>query len=236
MLSSNSLSIVIPALNEARNLKRTITDLMNTLTTRGIEWEIILVDDGSRDETANLADSLASGEARIKVIHHLRPMGIGCCFRDGLRISNKSAITWLPAEGENDPNELIKYFNLLEQVDIIVPFVLNTSLRSLYRRILSKLYVLIINISFGTRFNYTNGNVIYRRKVFDIIKCRSNGFFFQTECLVKAIHSGFDFVEVPVRLRKRISEHSKAVSLKSFCNVVYEFSQLIFKIHLENNR
>jgi glycosyltransferase involved in cell wall biosynthesis len=227
-----SLSIVVPALNEENNLTDTIRGITKTLYDADIDWEVILVNDGSSDGTADIANGLADGESRIKVIHHHHPMGIGCCFRDGVKISTKDAVTWFPADGENDPNELIKYLPLLEHVDIIIPFVLNVGMRSWGRRILSTLYLWIINLSFGTMFNYTNGNVIYRRTVFEIVKPKSNGFFFQTECLIKAVRSGFIFAEVPVRLRRRSSGRSKAISVKSFCSVLIDFLYLFIEIHI----
>lgn len=228
----NSLSIIIPALNEEANLKSIVENVINEFSKNEFDYEIILINDGSEDKTKEIANEIASDEPRVKVIHHQRPMGIGSCFREGIEVSTKESITWLPADGENDPNELIKYLPLLEHVDIIIPFVLNVGIRSWGRRILSSAYLWIINLSFGTMFNYTNGNVIYRRSVFEIVKPKSNGFFYQTECVIKAVRSGFIFAEVPVRLRNRPVGHSKALSLMSFYSVIKDFLFLFIEVHI----
>ena len=181
---------------------------------------------------SELAENLASGNTKITVIHHKRNMGIGYCFREGINNTKKKIVTWLPADGENDPSELIKYLMLLEHVDIVIPFALNVGIRSWLRRFLSATYLWIVNLSFGTMFNYTNGNVIYRREVFKSIQFDSNGFFFQTECLIKALRAGFIFAEVPVRLRQRRYGNSKALTAKSCCALVKEFITLFLAVHI----
>lgn len=227
-----SLSVILPAFNEENNLVPTITKLIHSFNKRNFDWQLILIDDGSTDRTGEIAERLSLGQPKIKIIHHKHNMGIGYCFRQGVENANKEIITWMPADGENDINELIKYFVLLEHVDIIIPFVVNIGMRSWWRRFLSTAYIWIINLSFGTMFNYTNGNVIYRNRVLEVVKPKSNGFFFQTECLIKAIRAGFMFAEVPVYLKKRKKGHSKALTIKSLCTVVWEFIILFLAVHI----
>ena len=231
MTSSVSLSIVVPALDEEVNLAGAIAGLTNTLNNSGIDWEIVLVNDGSTDQTADIAAELAGGESRIKVIQHQHTMGIGRCFRDGIEASSKDAVTWFPGDGENDPNELLKYLPLLEHVDIIVPFVTNKGVRTRGRRFVSKLYLWIVNLSFGTMFDYTTGNVIYRRSVFDVVKFHSNGFIYQTECLIRSARAGFTFTEVPVQLGRRMNGRSKILTFKSVATELGEFARLFVGIH-----
>jgi dolichol-phosphate mannosyltransferase len=228
-----SLSVVVPALNEEAALGDMLKGLCAALNDSGIDWEIILINDGSEDRTQEIAGEWASNDSRIKAIHHQRPMGVGNCFRGGIRISSKEAITWLPADGENDPRGLLRYLPSLRRVDMVIPFVLNEGIRPWIRRILSKTYLWIINVSFGTSFNYTNGNVIYRREIFRVIKPESNGFFYQAECLIRGARAGFTFIEVPVQLNKALREKSKSLSLKSFCILVYEFARLFYEMRIK---
>lgn len=232
MSNSISLTIVIPALNEEQNLKATIRRIVNALSDSGIDWEIALVNDGSTDKTGDISNDLASNEPRIKVIHHQRSMGIGYCVREGIKSSSKDSISWLPGDGENDPYELLKYLPILEHVDIITSFVVNVGVRSWGRRFLSTLYLWLINLSFGTMFNYTNGSAIYRRSVFQVVKPQANGFFFPAECLIKAVRAGFIFAEVPVRVKKRVRGYTESISFKSICIVIWEFINLFIAVHI----
>ncbi|PYV88269.1 MAG: hypothetical protein DMG05_15900 [Acidobacteria bacterium] len=227
-----SISVIVPALNEESNLEGAMASIVSALQATGSDWEIILINDGSHDQTPAIAQKWAQGDARIRVIHHEKPMGVGCSYWDGVRSATKASITWFPGDGENDPRELLKYLPLLEHVDIVVSFVLNTGVRSWGRRLLSTLYLWIINLSFGTMFNYTNGNSIYRRQVLEKIQPSSDGFFFQAECLVKAIRMGFVFAEVPVQLQARGGGRSKATSFRSLCAVTRDFLRLFAAVHI----
>lgn len=227
-----SLTVIVPALNEESNIEKTITNAAKVFTGRNLDWEISIVNDGSSDRTGEIADRLAEQNKRIKVFHHQSPKGIGCCFKDGIESAEKEYITWLPADGENDPVELIKYFHLVEHVDIIVPFVINAGVRSWGRQVLSTIYSWIINMTFGTMFNYTNGNIIYSNRVFQTFRPVSCGFFYQTECLIKAVRSGFTFAEVPVRLNRRISGKSKALSIKSFYSIFKDFVRVFIYVYI----
>jgi len=218
-----SITVIMPALNEEQNVRKAVADLMDAFYDAAYDWEIVLVDDGSSDGTGRIVDEIARQESRVMVIHHTQPCGIGYCFREGIEASRKEVITWLPADGENSPRELLKYLPLMEYVDIVIPFVVNKASRPLGRRILSAIYLSIINLTFRTRFNYTNGNIIYRRDVFGVVKPRSNGFLVHAECLVRAIKAGFTFAEVPVTLNKRIEGDSKALLFRSLLSVVREY-------------
>lgn len=228
----SSLSVIIPAYNEEENIELTVNGLVSTLKKRDLDWQIIIVDDGSKDRTRELAEKIALGSDNIAVLHNQNNSGIGCCFSQGLDKADKEIVTWIPADGENDINELIKYFSLLEHVDIIIPFVANLNVRSRIRRLLSAIYLWIINISFGTMFHYTNGNVVYKRKVFENFKIKSSGFFFQTESLIKAARSGFIFAEVPVRLGLRKNGLSKALTFSSLIRIVNDFLVFFLDVHI----
>jgi glycosyltransferase involved in cell wall biosynthesis len=227
----------VPALNEEDNIRAAVESIIADCGKAGVDWEVVVVDDGSTDSTGRIVDELARRHApRIKVLHHKRPMGVGASIRDAVGATSKDAVTWLPGDGENEPYEIIKYLPLLEHVDFIVPFVVNNHIRTLSRRILSRLFVNIINMTFGTFMSYTNGNVIYKRMIFDSIRQESNGFFFQTECVVKSARAGYNFAEVPIRLRGRRKGKSKALTLKSLKVVVSEYLRLIWMVYFKRDR
>ncbi|MFC2092057.1 glycosyltransferase family 2 protein [Elusimicrobiota bacterium] len=209
-----------------------VTNAVSFCMEKNMDVQIILIDDGSTDNTRLKIKQLVQSYDIITPLYHDTRKGIGACFRQGIEKAENDVITWIPADGENDIRELVKYLELLDHVDIVIPFVVNTGVRIWFRRLISSLYLLIINMSFGTTFNYTNGNVMYKRKIFDVISNRSNGFFFQTECLIKAIRMGFIFAEVPVFLKNRISSHSKAVSALNLIAVIRDYVLLFIEVHI----
>ncbi|HPP87557.1 MAG TPA: glycosyltransferase family 2 protein, partial [bacterium] len=218
---------MVPALNESENLAKILDNIITNLSENNVKFELILINDGSSDNTGEIMDNFKNQyPEKIKVIHHQTNRGLGRSFREALNIAENECFTWFPSDGENDINDLIKYLPLLNYVDIIIPFAVNKGVRSIFRRILSSCYLMIINITFGTMFNYTNGNVIYKKKFLKKLRLTSNSFFFQTEALIKATRLNRNeimFAEVPIILKKRASGKSQAFRLNNVINIFIDY-------------
>ena len=93
----------------------------------------------------------------------------------------------MPGDAENDAFETLRYLTLMDDVDIVIPFIYNKEVRTKTRRILSKMYKGIINLSFGMLLNYMNGAVMFRKSILRYYNLQNAGFFFQTELLVNSI-------------------------------------------------
>ena len=228
------LSIIMPALNEEENISRAIGDTLEAFSEYGLKGEIIVVNDGSTDETAKIVDDLIPREItdRIRMVHHKTPQGLGMAFRDGTTEARGDVVAFMPGDGENDPGEIMRYFSLMAQVDMVVPFVYNKEVRPKSRNLISTVFRMIVNLSFGVNFNYTNGTVLYRRVILTSSPNQSKGFFFQTENVVRAVWSGYLFAEVPYRLEVRSAGESKAISWKSLMEVIRNYLSLIKEIYL----
>ena len=228
-----SISIVVPAFNEEENLEGTISDLLISLKeSRLLNYEIIIVDDGSSDKTGQIADQLAAESEFIQVIHHPKNLGVGSSIRDGYKLAQGEYLSWFPGDAENQAEEFCKGFKFFSQYDIIVPYIINPQVRGGKRRLLSAFFNFIVNLSFGTSFRYTNGLVIYRREIFGKIKVDSTGFFFQTEALIKAVKSGYNYVEVAQKLKGRENGQSKALTSKSLFEVVISYLRLVAEVYV----
>jgi len=227
-----SLSVIMPCLNEQDNVLNAIENTMLAFKKFDIDGEIILVDDGSTDNTGNCIRNYKAQNKSTKVISHTTTLGIGASFWDGVRNASNDFVVFVPGDNENDAHDFLRYYNLTNDVDIIIPFVMNIDVRSKFRRIVSSVYRLIINISFGMNLNYTNGNVIYNRKILDDIELKTTGFFFQAELLIKLIRMGYFYAEAPHILSKRQMGKTKAITLSSLVNVIFSYCQLVWDIHI----
>ena len=231
-----NISIVMPALNEEGNIRAAITMALQAIDEFQINGEIIVVNDGSKDRTGELIEKLIEKDSRVKMIRHENPMGIGKSFWDGVDVSTGDAVVMLPGDNENDAREILRYCELLNHVDIIVPFVFNKEVRSLFRNALSFIYRFIINTTFLVNFNYTNGTILYRKSIFEKLGFRSTGFFFQTDILVRAVKKGYLFAEVPYRLNVRNNGKSRAVSFPSLLDVMKGYIRLVRDIYYTNGK
>lgn len=226
----------MPSLNEENNLAGAVDNVLASFARLGINGELIVVNDGSTDRTGRLAEEFAQRFPNIKVIHHDRPNGIGASFWDGVEQGAGEVVTMLPGDGENDAAEILRYLPLMEQVDIVVPFVYNRGVRTFRRRLLSIVYREIIKASFGLSLNYMNGTVMYRRSIFRDIKLKCGGFFYQTELLVKTIISGYLYAEVPYALMQRGDGESKATTFKSLLRVARGYLDTMREVYLGGER
>lgn len=229
------ITVIMPALNEEKNIQAAIENSTRAFDDLQINGEIIVVDDGSTDNTERLINAMIQKDNRVKRIKHLTSQGIGGSFWDGVDNAAADIVVMLPGDNENDPWEIFRYYKLLSHVDMVIPFVFNKEARSLFRNTLSFLYRFIINTTFLVNLNYTNGTVMYRKSVLKESDCRNTGFFFQTDILIRTVKRGYLFAEVPYRIGLRRGGLSKAVSFPSFLCVVRGYLRLIRDYYFRTN-
>lgn len=232
-MNNPTLSVVMPALNEENNIEKAVISTIQACNYFDIQLEIIIVNDGSSDNTKNIATSLASTHQNIKLINHTTPQGIGYSFWDGVKHASNEVVVMFPGDNENNPADALSFLYLMNNVDIIIPFIHNVDLRDRFRRIVSSTFRFIINISFGINLNYTNGTVFYRKIILNDIKLSSFGFLYQAELLIKLIRKGYLFAEVPNFLLTRTNGKSKAISFKSLKCVIDGYLRLVYDIHIK---
>lgn len=223
-----SLSIIIPALNEEKSILLVIDNSLSAMREFGINGEVIVVNDGSIDSTPRLVEKkMEENPGVVKMITHEKPKGIGASFWDGVDGAFGDAVVLIPGDNENDPREILRYYKLLDDVDIVIPFVFNKEVRSFLRNFLSFFYLFIVNLTFFVNFNYTNGTVLYRKSLLKKIDRRRNDFFFQTDILIRLAKRGYLFAEVPSRLGQRKGGVSKLTTPSSLLRIIKGYLCLI---------
>jgi dolichol-phosphate mannosyltransferase len=230
-LGNATLSIIVPCFNEELNLVGTIEKIDEAVSKLEIDSELIIVDDASTDQTYLIAAELLQSRNDVVFLKNEKNMGIGHAFWAGVKESKNSFVVMIPGDGENDPTEVLRYLSLVDHVDVVIPFVMNTHVRGWMRRFVSRLYRSIINLSFGTDFNYTNGTVIYNRAALMTLKAPTGSFFYQTELLVR-LSRNYLYAEVPQFIETRDDGVSKAISIRSLRRVIWAFLKLMFEMHI----
>jgi dolichol-phosphate mannosyltransferase len=230
-MSDKAITVVMPALNEEQNIVAAVKATDKAFRDLNINGDIIVINDGSTDKTEELVRGLMRDNKNINIINHDSPQGIGASFWDGAKNAEGDAVILIPGDDEVNPHDALRYFPLLQQVDIVIPFVCNKEVRARSRNIISSLFTLIINVTFGINLNYTNGTVIYRRSILANLAHYSGGFFYQAEALVKLIKRGYLFAEVPYYLQQRKFGTSTAISMSSFYKVAKSYLRLAGEIY-----
>ena len=119
-LNNIFLTVVMPALNEEKNIATAINNTLNAFKYFNISGEIIVVNDGSKDDTENIVNNIMQKETPVRLLKHETSKGIGASFWDGVDNARGDIIVMLPGDNENDPWEIFRYYKMLEHVDIVI--------------------------------------------------------------------------------------------------------------------
>ena len=208
--SAGLLSVVIPAHNEAETLDATVSTLTTALEAAHIAHEIVVVNDNSTDGSRDVLAALAARYGTLRVIDNAPPNGFGLAVRAGLDACRGDAIAIVMADGSDDPADLIKYYNKLNEGHDCVfgsRFIIGSQVVDYpkHKLILNRLANMFIQVLFRERFNdFTNAFKIYRREVIAAVHpLLSNHFNLTVELPLKAVIRGFDFAVMPISWRNR---------------------------------
>jgi len=195
--------VFLPAYNEEANLQRTVKNVIAALQKNVSTWEIVIVDDGSRDKTAAIADKLAKENKQISVIHHHPNRGYGAAFKSGLYGCQYPWIAFIDSDGQFDFKEISRFIATQEktQADMVIGYYLDRKV-PFTRKLNSKLWQFIVFLLFGLNVRDIDcGFKLISKKVVDKIpKLESErGAFISSEFLIKAKKAGFKIVEIGVQ-------------------------------------
>lgn len=198
-----ALSVILPAFNEEVLLDACVRQLHGALATLRVPAEIILVNDGSRDRTKEIADKLAQELDGVIAVHQAN-QGIGGAFRTGAqRATGEYLILW-PADMPAEPADLAPYTAQFGQADVIVGVRQARLGYNPLMRFNAWLYPRLTATLFGLRLRDVNWIHAYRRSLFNRLTLTQRGIPMLVEALVRLRDLGATFVEVDVRMKARL--------------------------------
>jgi glycosyltransferase involved in cell wall biosynthesis len=229
MTICRSVSVMVAAYNEAASLEGAVSDVLAALD--GVaEYEIIIVDDGSSDGTAEVADRLAGEHGFVRVIHHPVNRGIAAVYRSGLEAATKQYFTWVGGDREIAAESVRAIVEAIGHADLVIPYHGTPEARAWHRRLVTWFCTQQINVLFGWSLHYYQGPTVYPRELALRIPVESQGFFFASEMLIRALSMGLSWVEVGLRHQDRQHGTSNAVKPVHLLNA--QFSVLVLWLTL----
>ena len=195
-----ALSYFFPAHNEEANLRGLVEEALATLPTLAETFEIVIVDDGSRDATPRIADELAAADPRVRVVHHPRNRGYGAALRSGFAASSHELLAFTDGDRQFQVVDLgrLTARYLEGGADAVVGYRIKRA-DPLVRTLYAKAYRLANRIFFGLRITDVDcACKLFRRDALAGINVESGGAFFSAELLIKLRAAGRRVVEVGV--------------------------------------
>ncbi len=206
--SAGTISVTIPVFNEAPTLAPLVAELVPVLEALGRPFEVLFVDDGSRDDSPRILDQLAAADPRLKVIHLRHNAGQTAATMAGIDHSRGDIIVPMDADLQNDPADIPRLLATLDQgFDVCSGWRQNRQDHALTRRLPSRLANLLISWISGVRLHDFGCSLkAYRREVLDGVRLYGEMHRFIP---IYASWRGARVAEVPVGHRGRAAGRSK---------------------------
>jgi dolichol-phosphate mannosyltransferase len=229
------LSLVIPAFNEEAVIGRAIQEADEALTRLGGDYEILVVDDGSRDNTAWVVAAAALQRPRVRLLRHVQNRGYSAALRTGFEAAQFDHVAFTDADCQFDLADLAPLLELSGHFPLAAGYRLDRQDPPL-RRLISWGYNLVVRTLLGTRVRDCDCALkVFRKEALANILPETRGFFGNTEMLTRARQLGYQVAEVGVRHRPRQGGVSK-VSLRDIPRtlatlVPFWWSRVLFPGH-----
>jgi len=221
-----SLSVFFPCHNEQDNIERVVQQTLEVLPTISDDFEIIIVNDGSADRTAEIADRLADANPSIRVVHHPVNRGYGGALQSGFRTASKEWVFYTDGDGQFDIHELPGILKHIDYCDIVTCYRINrqdTPLRKFNGWAWSKL----VNLLFHFKIKDVDcAFKLYRREIFDHIEMHSEGALIDAEILARSCRAGYRITQCGVHHYPRTAGEQSGAN----CKVVLRAFKELFKL------
>jgi len=227
-MSAPDLSLVFPAFNEAANLPTLLESATKIGDQLCVDFEIIIVDDGSRDESAAVLDRWQARDPRLRCVQHATNRGYGAALRAGLREARGERVFFSDADLQFDLREIAHLLAQADAQDVDIVAGYRAPRRDPWiRRLIARVWGGLVRALFDLPVRDIDcAFKVFRRQVLDAIPIESVGAFVNTEILVRARAAGFRIRQIPVSHQPRRSGRQSGAHPRVILRALVELAQL----------
>jgi glycosyltransferase involved in cell wall biosynthesis len=203
-LPITSISVIIPAYNDESTVGRLVSDCDCLLQELCNDYEIVVVNDGSKDNTLAVLQETAKKFPKMKLINHPVNKGFGYTIRELYMAGGKDLVFSLPGDYQYAPKELITMAEGLRNADLIIGKRVKRN-DPFKRRMQSDVYNFLLRLLYGCSFTDVNSIKLFRRSIMDKITLESQTPFVDAELCVRAAKAGFGVREIAIEHLPRLT-------------------------------
>src|SRR5438874_12765180 len=225
------LSIFFPAYNDSGTIASMVIGAVQAASALTPDYEVVVVDDGSVDATAQIAGELARTYPQVRVVHHPKNRGYGGALQTGFRTATKSFIFYTDGDAQYDPAELaLLWEKMTPDADLVNGYKISRS-DPVHRVVLGRVYHHIVSLMFGLAVRDVDCDFrLMRRAIFERINLEKNSGVICLELMKKIEDAGFRIVEVPVHHYHRAFGKSQFFNFKRILKTAVDVMRLWFTL------
>jgi len=228
---ATGLSIFFPAYNDSGTIASLVITALRTARTLTPDHEVIVVNDGSADNTAEILDELARTYPQVRIVHHEKNRGYGGALRTGFASATRELVFYTDGDGQYDPAEMeVLWRRFDDSVDLVNGYKISRS-DPLHRIIIGRIYHHTVKILFGLKVRDVDCDFrLMRRSIFDTVHLEKNSGVICLEIMKKITDGGFRIVEVPVHHYHRAHGKSQFFNFRRLARTAVDVFKLWFEL------
>lgn len=227
IMSNPSITAVITAYNEEKTIAGAIAATDEALKKHTDDYEVIVVNDCSKDKTGAIADNLAKNNKHLRVIHNERNMNIGYNLRVAVAAASKDhVLAFISADNYPSQEYFEKLLTAVDKKDIVIAYLVGYGDRPKLRRFVSWFFVKIMNILFWQKIRYYNGPLIVPAQMWRTVPMTTNGFAYMAEVTATLLKRGVSYTEVPFMLTPEL----KGVNFWALRRNIWSVTRTLFSL------
>lgn len=226
-----SLSLVLPAYNETHNIEGLVRRALAVLPRYTDDFEIIIVNDGSRDGSREIIDGLAREDGRVCAVHHPRNRGYGAALRSGFRASSREYVMFMDADHQFDIADIRLLSPFVPLFDIVAGFRMERS-DPMHRRINAEVFNIAVRVLFGVHLRDLDcAFKIFRGDLLRSLHLTSSGALINAEIQAQLRRQGATLVQVGVPHHPRRAGQATGGSMRVITRAMRETVVLWLRMH-----
>lgn len=223
----SSLSIVIPAYNEEEIIVTSVQQTLAAVSQAVADYEIIIVDDGSKDATQALVNKHLHEWPQARMVINKKNGGFGAAVWAGIQEASKEFILCVPVDSPIDLETLAPFLAVAPSTDVVASYRVKRVGYTLRMRFNSWAYHKLVSVVFGINLKDYNWIHLYRSCIFKKVTYQSRGIFMMVEVLLEARKNGFKIAEIPVHQKQRVTGIATSAKLSTILFVLKEMQRYL---------